>query len=83
MTPLKFKIFVSGPQHFFKGNILQNYFIGKYPLYHIYTLNKRVGEFVLHFVDFRSDYLGEYNAIWKTALARGSVSSVELMQLSL
>jgi hypothetical protein len=27
MTPLKFKIFVLGPQHFFKGNILQNYFI--------------------------------------------------------
>jgi hypothetical protein len=31
MTPLKFQIVFLCPQLFYKGNILQNYFIGKYP----------------------------------------------------
>jgi hypothetical protein len=38
MTPLKFQIVVLGPQLFFKGNIPQNYFIGKFN-------KKKVGEF--------------------------------------
>jgi hypothetical protein len=44
MTPRKFKIVFTGPQLFFKENIQQKCFIGKYPhttVLYIYTLSKK------------------------------------------
>jgi hypothetical protein len=73
-----------GLQLFKKGNIPKNYFIGKYPLYHILTLKKKswgILDFIFGFSgaidfaktdidDFRSYYLGKYQAICEAALAR-------------
>jgi hypothetical protein len=83
MTPLIIKIVVLGPQLFFKGNILQNYFIGKYfilslknkswgILYFIFGFSCAIDPAETNFDDFRSDYFGEYEAICETALARES-----------
>jgi hypothetical protein len=52
MTLLKFQIFGSGPQLFFKGNIQQNYFIGTGKYSHTISFSKikqKVGEFSTSF----------------------------------
>jgi hypothetical protein len=47
MTQLKFIFFVLGSRNFLKGNILQNYFIGKYPhpIPYLYFKQNKVEEF--------------------------------------
>jgi hypothetical protein len=71
MTPLKFQIVITGPQLFLKENIHQNYLISKYlhkmssklgNLYFIFDFSGVINPYEFDFYDFRSDYLGEYQA---------------------
>jgi hypothetical protein len=87
LTTLKFQIVVLGPQLFLKREYPAKLFHSEISPYHILTLNKKVLNYKHQFRfqrvidqttlkpisdDFRSDYLGEYEAICETALARES-----------
>jgi hypothetical protein len=82
LTPLKSQTDFTSPFSSFKEKIPQKYFNGKYPHTYKYLKQKKVGSCLdlifgfsgVHhiaetdFGDFRSDYLGEYDAICKTVL---------------
>jgi hypothetical protein len=79
VTPLKSQIDFTSPFSSFKGKTQQTYFNGKYP-HTIQVLEAEKADLIFDFGgvndttetdfgDFRSDYLGEYDAICKTVLA--------------
>jgi hypothetical protein len=70
VTPLETQTDFTSPFSSFKGKIQQKYFNGKYP-HTIQVLKAEIswGLHRPHFGDFRSDYLGQYDAMCKTALA--------------
>jgi hypothetical protein len=82
VTPLKSQTDFTSPFSSVKGKIQQKYFNGKYPytIHYKYLKQKKVGGCLdlifgvndtaeTDFGDFRSDYLGEYDAICKTFLS--------------
>jgi hypothetical protein len=82
VTPLKSQTDFTSPFSSFKGKIQQKYFNGNIPILYKYLKQKKVGGCLdlifgfsgvndtaeTDFGDFRSDYLGEYDAICKTVL---------------
>jgi hypothetical protein len=82
VTPLKSQTDFTIPFSSFKGKIQQKYFNGKYPhtILYRYLKQKKVGgclDLIFGFSDVNDtaetdfgDYLGEYDAICKTVLAR-------------
>jgi hypothetical protein len=83
VTLLKSQTEVTSPFSSFKEKIQQKYVNGKYPILHKYLKQKKVGGCLdlnfgfsgvidtaeTNFGDFRSDYLGKYDAICKAVLA--------------
>jgi hypothetical protein len=71
MTPLKFQIAVLGPQLFLKREYSAK--LGNIPIPYLNFNQKKVEEFYTSFSetdfdDFRSEYLGENEAMCETAL---------------